>query len=179
MSVTFMLPREYRAVTRADYERAFSQPCPGCGGHNTHAPVEDRREADLDCGICHGYGGDYEAETAYFAREAQDDGEVNVANANAAYIVQDLLNLPHTEVYGGSLDPSTVLMRLAVVFNPGAGVVERSESQAVRLDENGVSLGCRTINMGRTESQVESYIARLRRLAELAIARGAPSIVWG
>lgn len=179
MSVTFGLPREFRAVTRADYERAFSRPCPECGGHNTYAPIENRSEADIDCGTCHGYGGDYEAETAYFAREAQDDGELNVANANAAYIVQDLLNLSHTEVYGGSIDPSTVLMRPAVVFNPAAGVVQPSESQAVRIDASGVGLGCRVINCGRSERQIDSYIERLRRLAELAIERGAPSIVWG
>ena len=179
MSVTFMLPREYRAVTREDYTRAISQPCPSCGGHNMHAPVENKTDANIDCGDCYGYGGDRRAEDAYWARESDEDGEFNVANGNAIYIVQELLNLPHTEVYGGSVEPTTVLMRLAVVFDTARGVVQPSESQAVRIDANGVGLGCRVFNAGRSERQIDSYITRLRRLAEIAIERGAPEIVWG
>jgi len=179
MSVTFGLPREYRGVTRKDFERVYSLPCPDCGGHNTYAQIAEKVEADLDCDKCYGMGGDHNAESALYAREADEDGEMNVANANAIYIVQDILNLPHTEVYGGSIEPTALIMRLAVYFDPSRGVVDPSESQAVRLSSEGVSLGCRVINCGRTSRQVDSYISRLRRLADIAIERGAPAVVWG
>ena len=179
MSVTFMLPREFRVVTRADEELARSQPCPTCGGHDRYATVETPVEADHDCALCYGDGGNMEAVSAVYGRQATEDGEFNVANGNAIYIVQDLLNLSCEEVYGGSIDPSTALMRLAVVFDTASGVIEPSTSQAVRLTAEGVGLGCTVVNMGRSQRQIDSYAERLRRLAEIAIERGAPEIYWG
>lgn len=179
MSVTFSLPREFRAVTRADYEAALTTPCPECKGHERFAPVENRIIPNPECDTCYGDGGSMEAMDAYFAREASEDGEFNVANGNAAYIVQDLLNLSSEEVYGGSLDPATVLMRLAVIFDTSKGVEEPSTSQAVRLTAEGVGLGCTVVNLGRSQRQCDSYVSRLRRLAELAVERGAPEIIWG
>lgn len=174
MSVTFMLPEKFRAVTSADIKAVRNLCCPDCGGNLYVAP----NSADHDCKSCLGYGGDRQAEEALDEREALEDGEFNVANGNAAYIVQDLLNLSSEEVYGGSLHPAMVLSRLGFT-NTAAGVVEPSESQGVRLTAEGVSLGCRYINMGRSQEQCDSYITRLRRLAEIAIEREAPSIVWG
>ena len=177
MSVTFSLEHGFEAVTRADREAINALPCPECGGQNRYG-VSDPVEADIDCGSCYGYGGDTEAENRLHGREGNEDGEFNVANGNAQYIVQDLLNLSCEEVYGGSVAPYEVLTRLSFT-NAGGGVIPPSESQAVRIDENGVDLGCRVINFGRSERQIDSYISRLRRLAEIAVERGAPSIVWG
>jgi hypothetical protein len=149
-----------------------------CGGHDYHASVPTPVAADQDCDSCYGYGGESEARASLAAREAVEDGEFNVANGNAVYIVQDLLNLSCEEVYGGELHPAMVLSRLGFT-NTTSGVVEPSESQAVRLTAEGVGLGCRFVHMGRSQSQCDSYVERLRRLAEIAIERGAPSIVWG
>ena len=179
MSVTFMLPREFRVITRADEELARAQPCPTCGGHDRYSTVSTPVEANPDCDLCYGDGGDHDAISAVEGRKAVEDGEMNVANSNAIYIVQDLLNLSCEEVYGGSLDPSTVLMKLAVLFSTANGVQERTEGQAVRLTAEGVGLGCKFINMGRSERQIDSYVDRLRKLAEIAVERGAPEIVWG
>jgi len=179
MSVTFMLPCEFRAVTRADEETARAQPCPACGGHDVYSTVVDKVQADHDCDSCYGDGGDHDAISAVAVRMGTVDGEFNVANGNATFIVQDLLNLPCEDVYGGSLDPSMVLARLAVLFNTANGVVERTEGQAVRLTPEGVSLGCKFINMGRSQDQIDSYVERLRRLAEIAVERGSPEIFWG
>lgn len=173
MSVTFSLPREHRSVTREERERAHNLPCPHCGGN----PFGEG--ADHDCESCLGYGGDREAQEALYARDSQEDGEFNVANANAIYIVQDLLGLHCDEVYGGSLDPATVLIRLASVWDTSKDTIEPSEEQAVRLTAEGVSLGCKVISMGRSQRQCDSYVSRLRRLAEIALDRGAPEIVWG
>ena len=179
MSVTFSLPHGFEATTRAEREAVYALPCPECGGHNPYGPPNPVT-ASNDCGTCFGHGGDTDAETAFYARETDVDCGFNVANGNAAYIVQDLLNLPDEEVYDGSIEPHMVLMRLAVA---GAfaqnGVREPSESRGVILTPEGVSDGCRVIDGGRSLEAVESYIVRLRRLAEVAIERGAPSIVWG
>jgi hypothetical protein len=154
MSVTFGLPHGFESVTRADREAAYSLPCPECGGQGPYG-VTDPVQPDHDCGSCLGYGGDTAAQDALFAREADSDGEFNVANGNAAYIVQDILNLPDEEVYGGSIEPHMVLVRLATagVFAQN-GVREPSESQAIRIDENGVGLGCQVIDCGRSLRQV-------------------------
>lgn len=179
MSVTFMLPSEFRVVTRDDVERARALKCPICEGHDIYGQGENKIVPQPDCDHCGGGGGNFDALNAVYERQAIEDGEFNVANANAIYIVQDLLNLPHTEVYGGSVEAHEVLTRLAVVFNIEAGVVAPSEGQAVRLSEEGVSLGCRVINGGRSLSQCERYVESLRRLAEIALERGAPEIYWG
>ena len=179
MGVTFMLPGEFREVTRAEHTSALNTPCPDCGGHDTYAPLEKRTNADPECHTCYGDGGSMKAMDAYFARQSDVDGEFNVANANAAFIVQEILNLSHQEVYGGSLDPATVLMRLAVYFDPSKGVEAPSETQAVRLTMEGVGLGCTVLNMGRSQTQVERYLHSLRKLAELAVERGSPEIYWG
>lgn len=177
MSITFMLPHEFRSVTRADREAVYRLPCPSCGGTSPYGDAE-RVEADIDCDSCYGHGGDTSAEMALMDREAADDSEMNVSNGNAVYIVRDILNLTSEDVNGGSLDPSTILLRTSYV-NTTDGVEAESEAQAVHLSEEGVSLGCRVINMGRTLRQCDSYVLRLRRLAEMAIERGAPSIHWG
>jgi hypothetical protein len=177
MSVTFMLPREFRAVTQADRQLVRSLPCPACDGRDRYLGTAVT-QPDPDCRACHGFGGDRQAEDALAEREATEDGEFNVANGNAAYIVQDLLNLPCEEVYGGSIHPAMVLSRLGYV-DTAAGVEQPNKSQAVHLTSEGVSLGCMIFSGGRSQRQCNSYVTRLRRLAEIAIERNSPSIVWG
>lgn len=174
MSVTFMLPCEFRKVTREEHERTQALACLDCGGNLYVAPLS----ADHDCDSCYGYGGDTEAQDALKEREATEDGEFNVANANAIYIVQDLLNMSGEDIYCGSLHPALVLSRLGFT-NTAGGVVDPSEGQAVKLTPEGVSLGCKYINAGRSQRQCDSYVVRLRKLAEIAIERGAPEIRWG
>jgi len=123
---------------------------------------------------------DFDAYDAYLESKCRIDGEFNVANGNAYYILQEILNMGGAEVECyGSLPTTTVLMRVSLFLRAEAGVVKASESQAVRMDENGVGLGCKVIDCGRTLGQIESYVSRLKKLAEIAAERGAPEIQWG
>ena len=166
MSVTFSLPREF-----VQTPRMAEASCPSCRGKTS-------RDSDIDCESCMGYGGDTAAEDAYFKSLAELDGEFNVANGNATFILREVLNMPEAECYG-SIDPSTVLMRVATFFDLSSGVVEPSQERAVILTEEGVSEGATVIDCGRSLDQVERYVASLKRLAEIAIERGAPVIQWG
>jgi len=177
VSVTFGLPTGFRSVTRDDWERVRALPCPACGGHEDPRR-EDYREADIDCDSCMGLGGDWPAIRELEARSQKDDGEMNVSNLNALYIVRELLGVGPEDVFGGCIDPTTVLMRTAYV-DAARGAVAPSEEQGIHLSAEGVGPGCRVIDAGRSSAQCASYVARLRRLAEIAIERGAPSIVWG
>ena len=179
MSVTFMLPREFRTVTQEERTRVRLLPCSTCGGHDDYCGAPNSTAPNLDCEDCQGYGGDHDAKGDLYLRDSRDDGEFNVASANARYIVQDLLNLSCEEVDGGSLDPTTVLMRCATVFDTSRGIEQPSTSQGVRLTAEGVGLGCMVVNAGRSQRQCDSYVDRLRRLAEIALERGAPEIYWG
>jgi len=178
MSVTFGLPAEFRSVTSADWDRVLGLPCPECGGHDPYGGVKEPHEADADCNSCMGMGGDWPQRNALEAREQRDDGEFNVSNANARYIVRELLGLGAEDVHCGSIGPTTVLMRTTHV-EPARGAVAPSESRGVHITSEGVGPGCRVIDMGRSAGQCASYVTRLRRLAEIAIERGAPSITWG
>ena len=180
MSVTFSLPRGFESITDADREAVRRSPCPECGGQRDYCGVTDPAKPSRGCSNCHGYGGDTEAEGSLYEREATEDGGFNVANGNAACIVQDLLNLSCEEVYSGSVDPATALTRLAAAgLFAQRSVREPSESCGVVLTSEGVSDGCRMIECGRSLEQVESYVVRLRHLAKIAVERGAPSIIWG
>jgi hypothetical protein len=180
MSVTFSLPREFRVVTQEDHKRARAVPCPGCGGHDRYAELAiPRVEGDHNCDTCYGDGGNHDVIGAVYGRDAREDGEFNVADGNAAYIVQDLLNLRGEEAYGGALAPHLILSRLATVFDTANGVEEGSETQGVILTADGVAPGATVINCGRSQRQCDSYVSRLRRLAEIAQERGAPEIIWG
>lgn len=175
MSVTFSLQPGY--VTE---DRSFMQaPCPECGGHNPYVTLPagvERVPASVACGSCHGYGGDSAKEDAYYAR-LEEQGSLNVANANAAYIVREILNLSEEHIYNGSIDPQELLFKLSLVWNPEAGVVAPSEETWVRLTQDGVG-ECRTINCGRSLDQIGRYLSQLRKLGELALEHGC-KVVWG
>ena len=114
----------------------------------------------------------------FHEQSAELDGEFNVANSNAHYILSEILNLGSDVEAWGSIDPSTVLMRTSYV-NVDTGVTPERVSQGTYIDDNGVGPGCALLDMGRHRGQVESYVTRLRRLAEIAIEREAPEILWG
>lgn len=178
MSVTFSLPRGFETVSADERQAAYAAPCPACGGQTVSSQAAIR--PDPGCGNCMGYGGDTGAELRLAVREAECDGTFNVANGNAAFIVQDVLNLPCEAVEYGAIDPATLLQRLAV-FEPflANGVQAPSQEQAVVITDDGVDVGATFINCGRSLDQIEGYVRRLRLLAERALERGAPEVVWG
>ena len=104
-------------------------------------------------------------------------GDFNVANGNGLWILQSILGLPPT--YGGSVSPTVALMRCNAFLNPESGVEEPRCEQAVKLSADGVGLGPVVCYGGRSLEQIESYVERLKRLATIALDRGAPEIHWG
>lgn len=176
MSITFFLPSEFCSVTDEDRSLAHLAACPECKGQGRF--TADSAIPSPDCETCFGYGGNQDVEEALLVRRATEDGEFNVANGNGAYIVQDILNLSCDEVYGGSVAPHEILTKLSYI-NTSAGVLAATEDQGVHLSEEGVSLGAKVFNFGRSESQCERYVENLHRLATIAIEKGAPMIHWG
>jgi len=179
MSITFSLPTEF---TSEESDRdLFSVPCRKCGGHNRHADLAGttRVEAVESCEVCLGYGGDADSEAAYWERRHHGDGEFNVSNYNGMWVLGDVLNFGSEAEYCGTISPTTVMMRCATFLNLEGGVVEPSCEQGVRLTPEGVSLGAMVCYGGRSLDQIESYVFRLKRLATLALERGAPVIQWG
>jgi len=165
MSMTFSLPRRFTKVGR----RLITS-CVACGGD-----IYGKQTPALDCESCLGYGGDKDAEDAHQNRIASIDGEFNVANTNGLFILEEVLNLEAD--YCGEVWPSVVLSRLAAYYNPESGVIDPSEEQGVILTSEGVAPGATVINCGRSLRQVESYVARLKYLAEIAIERDC-CICW-
>ncbi len=179
MSITFSLPTEFTSETE---DRAlFAVPCAKCGGHNRYAQLDGtpRVEMDPDCPTCMGYGGDQDSEAAYWERRHHGDGEFNVSNYNGMWILRDVLNFGSEADYCGTVSPTTVMMRCATFLNLEGGVVEPSCEQGVKLTPEGVSMGAMVCHGGRSLDQIESYVFRLKRLATLALERGASVIQWG
>jgi hypothetical protein len=166
MSITFSLPQQF---TRAG--RRLITSCVACGGD-----IYGKQTPAQDCESCLGYGGDTEAENNHLDRVAEIDGEFNVANGNGCFILRDILNI-HNVSSWGDVPPSTVLQRIATYYNPESGVTETTEEQGVVLTSEGVAPGATVIRCGRSLRQVESYVSRLKRLAEIAVERGC-NIQW-
>ena len=98
--------------------------------------------------------------------------EMNVANGSAAIILFDVLGYGRTDVeLWGELNPSDVLRRLSVV-DPATHTTEGQETQAVRVDANGVGLGCRVIECGYPLERIMRYTTTLQLMAEQAEQRG-------
>ena len=174
MSITFRLGRPTK------FPHTFSL-CPLCQGTDDYI----LREAGLnlpgvDCADCFGYGGSTAVQNSIEDARSRLEGEFNVANANADFILRAVLNLADKEAddCAGSLNPSIILQRIATFTDPSRGEVLPTSTQAVRLSAEGVGLGVTFINAGRTVAQVESYLVRLKRLAEIALAEGA-EVTWG
>lgn len=145
--------------------------CPKCGAQSgvRHGTVACDYQAADDQYPCDGYG------------PTPPQTGMNVANGNAAAILFDLLGYGREEVdcYGGTLDPSDVLRRLATAEGRAAGLVRApSESRGVYLDANGVGAGALMVDCGRSASQVDRYIERLREMATRAVAEGR-AITYG
>jgi len=175
MSVTFQLHPAYQTVTKERHLAVLQLPCPDCGGTGPYV-TQERIEADPNCPVCLGHGGDSAAEKALL--DSAHDGEFTVTNANARYIISDLLGLPGADIDDGSIASDAVLRALAI-SGPFKGVVDSRVEQSVRISMEGVSDGPTIHHGGRSLDQCERYISKLRALAELAIKRGAPQIVWG
>lgn len=170
MSVTFSLDRE----TQFPYPNPDI--CPGCGGAAWGEP-----RANRDCDTCEGYGGDAEAWRKVDTLRSELEGEFNVANTNARFILGELLNVPTHEGLYGSLDGATAAMRLATSaykVDGTFGVRVQSEEQAVHLSDAGVSLGATVIDCGRSADQIAGYVEALTRLVEIATDEGC-GIAWG
>jgi hypothetical protein len=108
---------------------------------------------------------------------------LNVANRNGFVILTELFDLPHGTVESwGSIDPRTVLVKLATAEARITGVVrpdEDNHGERVELSEHGVAVvpTCRVITFGITRDQVERYISALRRIAEWAVEHDE-EILW-
>lgn len=171
MSVTFSLNRESR------YPYPSPDLCPECGGAAWGEP-----RADRECARCDGYGGDREAWLRVDDLRSEREGEFNVANTNARFILSELLNVSTADGLYGSLDAATAAMRLATSAYKTAdgtfGVREPSETQAVHVSAEGVSLGATVVDCGRSADQVAWYVEALERLVRIAVAEGC-GICWG
>jgi len=121
----------------------------------------------------------YEARCIVMAQREDVEGEFNVANANARYIVEALLGEEFD--YCGSLDATTAAQRLSIALAMGAedaGVVTPTDDGGVRLTLDGVGVGSRNIDCGRSAAQVSGYAGAVAHLVEIAQARGC-GIQWG
>jgi hypothetical protein len=171
MSVTFSLDRE------SNYPYPSPDLCPKCGGAAWGEP-----RADRECARCDGYGGDREAWLKADDLRAEREGEFNVANTNARFILSELLNVSTADGLYGSLDAGTAAIRLATSAYKTAdgtfGVREASETQSVRVSAEGVSLGPTVVDCGRSADQVVRYVEALERLVEIAQSEGC-GINWG
>ena len=148
--------------------------CPACKGT---ARYNEGAEPDMDCPKCMGYGGNTAAEENYFDQKSLVDGEFNVANGNAAFILRDVLGTDG-EPYG-SMDADLVLLKVSAFTDAQSGVLETvTHERGVIVDEEGVRPSLTVINCGRTLRQVQSYLDRLADLAVICQSRGE-KVTWG
>lgn len=150
MSVTFYVDGD---IDEFPYGNSV---CPDCGGVYG-APC------DPNCGSCMGFGGDQERIGEWF--DERYLRELNVANANAAFIVREVLGmyLLDDEI-SGRMHPDAVLFHVSMYTDPSDG--ERPSE----VDGN-------TIIFGRTREQVQRYLDKLTRIALLAKGAGR-DVVW-
>jgi hypothetical protein len=97
--------------------------------------------------------------------------EMNVANRSAAIILYNLLGYGESEVelWGGELDPSDVLRRLAISETKAPSLVTPTrESRGVYMDKNGVGEGCRVIECGYPLERIMRYVTTIQIMAEQA-----------
>lgn len=146
--------------------------CPKCGAHlgNYGDPACDYIP-EGDTVPCGGYGP---------TLDPVQEG-LNVANYSASLILYGVLGYGRDEVdpYGGTLDPTDVLRRLAVGEHKVPGLVQPpSADRGVYIDEHGVGPGCLIISAGYDAERIQRYIDRLRALATKAQEEGA-SLVYG
>jgi len=139
---------------------AISLACDGCG---------KRADDGLDYTVCQvegclGYGPDM----LYSGRGP----EMNVANGNAISILRDLLGLPVPRDLCGELDPTDLLLRLAMAGSRVHNVVRPTtvSRETVVLTAEGVDVrqGPTVIECGVSPRQADSCVERLRVIAEKA-----------
>ena len=151
-------------------------PCPECGGTMQYQRGHVK-DALTECGTCVGYGGDSDAEYAW--ETANCPPSLNVANGNAAFIVQEILNISvhEADIYCHAVAAHEVLLRIALYFDTSRGVAAPSTEQTVKVTYNGVEQGATYHFCGRTEEQVKRYLASLQAIAEYAAEHGA-EVSW-
>jgi len=123
---------------------------------------------DRESRVPYPFGGDAEPTEeevdAYFSALAEE-GEFNVANGNAVYILRDILKTDGEMC--GSMTADDLALRLSMVddFSVAGGIKP-------------TTLSARMFNFGRTYDQCERYVRSLVRLSKLALAEGV-GIRWG
>jgi hypothetical protein len=98
--------------------------------------------------------------------------EMNVSNANAAIILQDLLNQPSENVDGGSISARELLMKLGSVSDFSKQMTMKAPSQEVG------KRGAAFYDGGVSEQQIERYLFTLEKMARWAIEHNYDEIVW-
>lgn len=168
MSITFRLDKPLPR-----YNWAYTK-CAKCGISN--GPEDDQKRYDAAQCIgpdgCYGYGPEH-------IGSKPEPFSLNVANDNGFFILRDVFNLQDGEVdYCGSIDSTTLALKLAFFTDLEAGIQEPREDQAIRMDENGVSLGVKMTHCGRSLQQIERYLTSLKAMVEQAVEEGC-GITWG
>lgn len=99
--------------------------------------------------------------------------EMNVSNANAAVILQDILNQPSDDVDGGSISARELLMKLGSVSDFAKQMTMKAPSKEVGKG------GATFYDGGVSEQQIERYLSTLEKMARWAIEHNYDEIVWG
>ena len=110
--------------------------------------------------------GDSDADWGRYLSAKEAEGEFNVANGNAHYILSEILKIENCEMWG-SMSGEELAFRLSHVVSEDVDGGFRPSHQ----DGN-------VIDCGRSFSQCERYLASLVKLAKVAAERGV-GIIWG
>lgn len=90
-------------------------------------------------------GGDSDAEARYFEAKSSIDGEFNIANANAAWLLREVLNIRH-EDEETSIPVYMAQARLNAFTSPDSGVEKPTVETGIMIDANGVGPGVRVFS---------------------------------
>ena len=151
------------------------------------------------CYVCHGTGKETYDNESYSCRRCDSTGtieeyvssapELNVSNSNGIEI-QRMLGIPNPD-YGGIIhhqDIPKFIQRLIKLKNQDSSQYTQATSDTrgpmgrTHTDDQGVThsghRGPRMIDVGRSQSQIDTYIDRLLEILEFAQENNA-SVGWG